>query len=47
MHRGIAPSLIEKASLLVEEGEEIQVLLRTKPVQASNFEVGPLEASVS
>lgn len=42
MHRSIAPSLVEETAVLVQRCEEVDVFLRSKPVQITNFEVGPL-----
>lgn len=42
MNRGITPSFIEKAAVLIEEVEKVNVFLRSEEVQITNFEVRPL-----
>lgn len=42
MDRGVAPSFVEEAAVFVEVGKEINVCLGSKPVEVSNFEIGPL-----
>jgi len=39
---GVTPTLVEKATILVEGLEEVGVGLGAKPVQVTDFEVGPL-----
>lgn len=38
----IAPSLIEKATILVKGGEVVNVRLGAQPLQAADLKVGPL-----
>lgn len=42
VHGSIAPSLIEKSTVLVKALEEIDVCLRTQPIKVADLEVGPL-----
>jgi len=42
MHRSITPSFVEEPTVFVKVGEEIDVGLRTKPVEVTDFKVGPL-----
>jgi len=42
MDRRIAPTLVEEPAVLVELVEEINVSLRSKPVEVSDLEVRPL-----
>lgn len=39
----IAPSLVEKATILVQRLEEIDVCLGAQPVKVADLEVGPLK----
>lgn len=41
--RRIAPSLVEKSTVLVQGGEVVNVLIRSQPFQAANLKVGPLD----
>lgn len=43
----VAPSLIEKATVLIERVEIFEVRVRSQPVQAANLKVGPLERTPS
>lgn len=43
VHGGVAPALIEEATVLVERLEKVNVLLAAQPVEAANLKVGPLE----
>ncbi len=43
VHRSIAPALVVEAAVTVECVEVIEIGWRPKPVQAANFEVGPLD----
>jgi len=38
----IAPTLVEESAVPVQGREVVNVLLRAQPVQAANFEIGPL-----
>jgi len=42
VYRGIAPSFVEEAPVFVKTCEEVNVGVRTKPVQVANLKVGPL-----
>lgn len=39
--RSVAPSLVEETTVLIERGEVVDVGLAAKPVEVSNFKVGP------
>lgn len=39
VHRSVAPSLVEKASLVIQVVEVVSVGIGPQPVQASDFEV--------
>lgn len=43
MNRGITPSFIEKATILIQEVEEVKVFLRSEEVQITDFKVRPLQ----
>ncbi len=43
VHRRVTPSLVEETAVLVERLEIVGVRGRSEPVQAADFEVGPLE----
>ena len=42
MNRGVTPSLVEEAAILIQRFEEINVRLASKPFQAADFKVRPL-----
>lgn len=42
VHRRITPALVEKAAVLVQRLEVVNVLLGPQPLQTSNLKVGPL-----
>ena len=42
MDGGVAPSFVEEASVLVELVEEVEIGVRSQPVEIADFEVGPL-----
>ena len=42
VHRRIAPSLVEETTVLVQLLEEVNVGLRSQPVEVTNLEIGPL-----
>lgn len=46
VHRRIAPAFIEEATSVVERCEEVDVGVRSKPIEVSDFEVGPEMAVV-
>ncbi len=41
VHRGITPSLVEEATSMIQRCEEVNVSIRAKPVEVTNFKVGP------
>lgn len=43
MNRSIAPSFIEKATILIQEVEEVKIFLRSEEVQITDFKVRPLQ----
>lgn len=45
--RRVTPSLVEETAVLVERFEIVGVRGRSEPVQAADFEVGPLEQSLA
>jgi len=42
VHRGVAPSFVEEAAVVVERVEVVEVGLGAQPVEVADFEVGPL-----
>lgn len=42
MNRCVAPTLVEKATVLIQRLEKVDVGLRTQPVQVADLKVGPL-----
>ena len=46
MDGGIAPSFIEEASVLVELVEEVEIGVRSQPIEIADFEVGPLHGEL-
>jgi hypothetical protein len=42
VHRSIAPTLVEETTILVESFKVVEIRRRPKPVQISDFEIGPL-----
>lgn len=42
VYRSVAPTFVEKATLLVEESEVVDVGLGSQPVEIADFEIRPL-----
>lgn len=46
MDRRVAPSLVEETAIFVERFKEIQIRLRSEPIEVADFKVGPLETTL-
>jgi len=46
MYWSITPTLVEESTILVERLEKVEIGFRSKPIQVTNFEVGPHMAMV-
>lgn len=47
MHWRVAPSLVEKAAIPIQNLEEIGVGFRSQPVEVPNFKIRPLVVFIS
>ena len=43
MNGRVSPSLVEEAAILVQLVEEVEIWLRSQPVEIADLEVGPLD----